>query len=557
MKTRIRKVVSLLCALALTASCFTASTVAFAADAVNVATVANGVTVMADPASEAITDHGPELVIDGDQTTYWQSHSAGDKTRTTWIGLDLGKTYSLTEIIMIWGEPRPNTNADGNGTGIQVSADGQEWIPVTATVVRGKNQHGATDGRYGYKFTLSAAAETRYVRLYCGRYQNEGNNGKNAYLMLYDFQVFGTEVEGGEGGESPVLYDTAKLNEAVDYIEGSYGPGTDNSYGYNTTAWNTMLTYREQAAAALSAGLEGAEEGTVGDYTNDSLNALADNLMAAGAALSMDSNPYVGGNVLQNGILLHNPEKLAANPSKDINYRSLTDGEKTKVGLGQNCWQPSGTARSQYVFIKLVAPADIREFAVFAEQAAEEYSFAYVTGDVSGLTTYAEMDALSWQDMTVTREYSVGQFTEATAYQFYSCDETAVGVTAIKVTCTKGVSGLCKLREVEAYCDSEGANTTMDTPFSIDSEDGTMKFIGIAVDKKDVASKKITVTYTVNGTEYADDVRTVNTAYAAVNLGGTMISAETVGGHAGDYITGILFTNVPAGAVVTAAFAME
>ncbi len=546
MKSFLRKTISLVCATAVVASCLTASL--FVSAATNLAL--NATTVFVNGIHSG-WGNAPSTMIDGDYSSRWQAPDVdATETEPTYFGVVWSEAVEFNQIVIPW-----ETNGDVEKTKVY-------YVPATA---EGDVQlEEITQTRFN-ETCYKDGDSTQWVELegtIKGVWGN-GNDG-NGFNQNIDTDTWTLEGEAVKAKAVKVAvwgrrcvsprelqvyrladnaYDITKLKDALQYVNRAFG--NDNTYGYGN--WDTFNTLRAEATTALTA-LDGQQVGSVAGYdTQEAVDILAADLIKAAALLT--GNGTTSGNLLKDGIAIYD-RSIMQSYAGDNNFRTLTDGLKQD---NANAWQPNNGADAP-LYLKLNNAATMNEVVIYAESISEIYSIEYTTDDVTAVADMAGMAALNWTDTGATREYSI-VYSSNVAYSFYSFDAVE-NVTAIRLVCTQTNGGWRKLREVEAYYDVADTNTTATAPVAIDSADGTMKFIGIAVDQKDVADG-ITVTYTVNGTTYNEDVKTIDTAYAGVNLGGNLITAETLGGHAGDYVTGILFTNVPAGATVTAEFNVQ
>lgn len=533
MKRVLRRTVSVLCALALTASCLTASMFVSAA------------TDLADSGTAFVDSvHGsnasaPTTLNNGNYSDRWQSNRDLQNSES-YFGIAWEEPQTFDTINVYWEASYPVNVTLYIATSPAVLGDLESrfegtkdegttaWEPLTVTnSTRGTGTGG--DGK-GKDDSFTFAAVTAYAVKVVGTTFNGGisTNNMSAYeIDIYDYSVSGKP------------YDLTKINTAVNYVNKAFG--TSNSYGYSDASWAAFDAARTDAATACDGQVVGTVEGYA---TQEDVDALATALYTAAASLT--GNGSATTNVMENGIAIYNTSDMQGFAAGH-HHRVLTDGDAPDNNV---CWQPNSWSTS--VYLKLANAADMNEVVLFAESTNEVYSIEYTTADVTNVTDVAGIEALSWTDTGATREYAVSYAantanTANTAYQFYTFD-TASAVTAIKLTCTTSNNGYAKLREVEAYYDVEGANTTLSAPTSF-SSDG-QQFFAVAVDQKDTEGGVLEATYTIrkNGGEPVTRTVTVDTAYAAVSLGGTLITAEEVGGHSGDYVTGILFTGLDSAA---------
>lgn len=130
--------------------------------------------------------------VDGDAGTRWSSNYADD----AWITVDLGKTYAVNKVVLIW------EGAYGKDYKIQTSTDGNNWTTVKSLT----GQDGGTD-------TIEfSATDARYVRM-------QGVTRALPYgYSLWEFEVYAN--------------DSSKENSSADSDNSSYGIV---STGKNTT----------------------------------------------------------------------------------------------------------------------------------------------------------------------------------------------------------------------------------------------------------------------------------------------------------------------------------
>ena len=105
--------------------------------------------------------------FDGNTTTRWSS-AAG--VSTAWIYVDLGATYNISRIVLIWEA------AFASGYQIQTSNDAATWTNIFTTTTG----NGATDDLTGL------TGNGRYVRM------NATTKGSPYDYSLYEFAVYGT-----------------------------------------------------------------------------------------------------------------------------------------------------------------------------------------------------------------------------------------------------------------------------------------------------------------------------------------------------------------------------
>jgi hypothetical protein len=112
-----------------------------------------------------------DKAVDGDSTTRWSSGQWTQPNGIGWIYVDLGATYSISEVALTW-EAAYAVNFQ-----IQVSNDATNWTSIET--VTGNASSGLTD-------YSGLSGSGRYVRIYCTQV-----NATNNY-SLYDLKIFGT-----------------------------------------------------------------------------------------------------------------------------------------------------------------------------------------------------------------------------------------------------------------------------------------------------------------------------------------------------------------------------
>ncbi|MFF2908378.1 discoidin domain-containing protein [Paenibacillus sp. NPDC057934] len=118
-------------------------------------------------ASSSSGAHTPDLAVDGDKDSRWESIWGVDPQ---WIYIDLGASASISRVTIDW------ENAYSKAFEIQVSDDEKTWTPVYSTK---NNQSTKTDESF--------SAKGRYVRLYSTQ------RSQPAYgISIFEFQVYGT-----------------------------------------------------------------------------------------------------------------------------------------------------------------------------------------------------------------------------------------------------------------------------------------------------------------------------------------------------------------------------
>ena len=123
-------------------------------------------------ASSINGNNTPNLAVDGDDTTRWDSQWGTDPQ---WLYIDLGATASITSATIKW------ENAYAKAYRIEISNDELNW----STIHTNNNGVGGTE-------TLNITGTGRYVRLYCTQ------RALTPYgYSLFEFQIYGT------GGANP------------------------------------------------------------------------------------------------------------------------------------------------------------------------------------------------------------------------------------------------------------------------------------------------------------------------------------------------------------------
>ena len=524
-----KRVISILCALALTVSCLAVT--AFAAD-----NKATGATVFVDAIHNEWAS-APSTMLDGNYSTRWQSANAVDGEGGSFFGIAWSEPQSFNTVTTYWEASAPAKDqsklyvayAAASLTEIDQSRfqetcytdNGTVWTEVTNA-----NLSRADAPKDGVQCSDTWTTEDNLTGVYAIKIVPIGkNDDSNANMSCFEIEVY--DFTAG------TPYDLTKVNAAKSYVDKAFG--TSNTYGYSDASWSAYTT----AYAAVTSAITACDAKMVGEVSSiadqNALDMLADDLLAAAAKLT--GNGTAATNLLENGIMIYDTANMQSYAAGN-NLRTLTDG---LFANNNNSWQPKGTV-GEYVYLKLNNASDMNEIVLYAESAVEEYSIAYTTAAVSTIATVAGMDELTWTDTAATREYSVDLGND-TAYQFYTFD-TVEDVTAIKVTCTVANGGYCKLREVEAFNDGENTykGTTQFT-------NGSDVFVATSVAEHDV-STALSAYYTITKADSTVATGTValTNAYAMIKLGDTTITAADVdNAHAGDYVTGVLFTNVEEG----------
>ncbi|WZO98344.1 discoidin domain-containing protein [Isosphaeraceae bacterium EP7] len=114
--------------------------------------------------------YGANLAVDGNSSTRWSSGQWMQPTKNAWIYVDLGATYKISEVSLIW-EAAYAVNYQ-----IQVSNDAQNWTTIRS--ITGNSSAGYTD-----QSGLSGSG--RYVRIYATA------PGPASNYSLYDLKIYG------------------------------------------------------------------------------------------------------------------------------------------------------------------------------------------------------------------------------------------------------------------------------------------------------------------------------------------------------------------------------
>ena len=535
MKKALRRMLGILCALAITASCLTASMFVSAAG-----NLALGGTAFADSVHPEYAG-APSTMIDGNRTsTRWQSAIECKDGTTSYIGVAWDTAQTFDTIRAYWEASYPDQNTEvyiaespaalavmdqSRFDEVCYTEGDTAWTKVTAALVR-------SDGDDGVEkidvWTLEEPVTAYAVKLLC----LEKGTEKNANMSCFEIEVY--DFSAG------APYDVTEVQRAITYVNRAFGE--DNIYGYGNESWTAFVNARTEALGAVSTYADEIVDDEV--LTQEELNDYATRLYAAAASLTGDG--VVTENRLENGIMIYNTADMQSYASGS-NYRTLTDGLYEN---NSNCWQPSST--STPVYIKLKNAADMNEIVIFAESTNEIYGIEYTTADVSEITDTAGMDALTWTDTGAERAYSV-EYASSVAYSFYTFD-TVSDVTAVRLTCTTSNSGWCKLREVMAFADGTDTNNFTGTVTYASGTD--TQFVATNITVSAVDGKTVTAEYTVTrGGAQASGSVAIENAYAMITLGDHVITAGNInGGHFGDYVTGVLFTNLQEGDEVSVTF---
>lgn len=158
--------------------------------------------------------------VDGNGTTRW----ASAETAQEWISVDLGKTYAINRIRIVWEA------AYGKDYQLQVSNDGATWSPIKT--IAGNTT--LTNDHTGLSGT------GRYVRINCTA------RGTVYGYSIYELEVYGTEV---------AAVANVALNKAVT-VSSTEAAGLEGSKavdGNGTTRWASAETALEWIYVDLGA----------------------------------------------------------------------------------------------------------------------------------------------------------------------------------------------------------------------------------------------------------------------------------------------------------------
>jgi hypothetical protein len=120
------------------------------------------------------SSYAPQMAVDGNSSTRWSSGQWMQSASAGWIYVDLGATYSISEVRLNW------ERAYAVDYQIQTSNDAVNW--TTIHTVAGNQNAGVAD-------FSGLSGMGRYVRILC----TQTSPGSDNY-SLYDFQVFGTPL---------------------------------------------------------------------------------------------------------------------------------------------------------------------------------------------------------------------------------------------------------------------------------------------------------------------------------------------------------------------------
>jgi hypothetical protein len=143
---------------------------------------------------------GPSLAVDGNLATRWESTPGVDPS---WITLDLGASYLLSEVIIHWEA------ANAASYQIQGSNDNSNWIPLS-------NQSGGASGDRTDNVNVSGIY--RYVRMY-------GISRSTVYgYSIWEMEVYGSPAAGEDE-------DADGVDDSIDKCPGTPAGSTVNSDG--------------------------------------------------------------------------------------------------------------------------------------------------------------------------------------------------------------------------------------------------------------------------------------------------------------------------------------
>ena len=141
---------------------------------------------------------GANLAIDGNMGTRWESAQSVDPS---WITLDLGATYLLSEVVIHWEA------ANAASYQIQGSNDNSNWIPLS-------NQSGGVFGSRTDNVNVSGVY--RYVRMY-------GISRTSIYgYSIWEIEVYGAPAAGEDGDG---------VDDSIDICPGTPADSTVNAEG--------------------------------------------------------------------------------------------------------------------------------------------------------------------------------------------------------------------------------------------------------------------------------------------------------------------------------------
>ena len=151
-------------------------------------------------ASTSGTAGGPNLAVDGNMATRWESQHGVDPS---WITLDLGTSYVLSEVIIHWEA------ANAASYQIQGSNDNINWTPLSIE----------SGGVFGNRTdNVNVSGIYRYVRMY-------GLTRTSPYgYSIWEMEVYGSPAAGeDEDGDG--------VDDSIDLCPGTPGGSTVNTNG--------------------------------------------------------------------------------------------------------------------------------------------------------------------------------------------------------------------------------------------------------------------------------------------------------------------------------------
>ncbi|MGB5442528.1 MAG: discoidin domain-containing protein, partial [Gammaproteobacteria bacterium] len=143
---------------------------------------------------------GPGLAVDGNPATRWESAHGVDPS---WITLDLGAAYSLSEVIIHWEA------ANAASYQIQGSTDNSNWTPLSIQ----------SGGAFGNRTdNVDVSGIYRYVRMY-------GISRTSVYgYSIWEMEVYGSAVAGEDE-------DADGIDDSIDLCPGTPSGNTVNTNG--------------------------------------------------------------------------------------------------------------------------------------------------------------------------------------------------------------------------------------------------------------------------------------------------------------------------------------
>ncbi len=180
-------------------------------------------------ASKAIDNNLNTTWIGGFPKTYW------------WLSLDLGQTYSLTQISIWWNRFLGSTNYN-----IQASNDGVNWVNLYSNL---SSAGGTTNP---YKLTYSLSKANRYIRLYINRAQLISP-------VIYEVKLYGLS------SDTTPPTGTIKINNGVQYTNSSsvtlnllatdsYSGLSQMQFSNDNATWSTPQAYATTVNWTLASG---------------------------------------------------------------------------------------------------------------------------------------------------------------------------------------------------------------------------------------------------------------------------------------------------------------